>query len=205
MTTTDIPLDERTIDHDPIAQFHRWYKEAERSEGTLPNAMALATVSSSGAPSVRMVLLKQADSAGFVFFTNYESRKGKELAADGRAALLLHWPSLERQVRIEGTVERVSGEESDEYFRSRPRESQLSAAISPQSAIVGSREELERLRSALARRIGGGPVPRPAWWGGYRVQPASMEFWQGREGRLHDRIRYDALPDNTWAISRLAP
>ena len=205
MTTTDIPLDERTIDPDPIAQFHRWYKEAERSEGTLPNAMALATVSSSGAPSVRMVLLKQADSAGFVFFTNYESRKGKELAADGRAALLLHWPSLERQVRIEGMVERVSAEESDEYFRSRPRESQLSAAISPQSAIVESREELERLRSELARRIGGGPVPRPAWWGGYRVKPASMEFWQGREGRLHDRIRYDALPDSTWAISRLAP
>jgi pyridoxamine 5'-phosphate oxidase len=199
------PLDERTIDRDPIAQFRRWYEEAKRSEA-MPEAMALATSTLGGSPSVRMVLLKQADNAGFVFYTNYGSRKGRELAMNTRAALLFHWAQLERQVRIEGSVERVSEGESDEYFRSRSRESQLSAAISPQSAVVESREHLERMRDEFARRLGGtNPVPRPASWGGFRVKPATIEFWQGREGRLHDRIFYEARPDGSWVLRRLAP
>jgi pyridoxamine 5'-phosphate oxidase len=191
------PLLESDVDGDPLAQFRRWFDEAGDAVRA-PEAMALATADGDGAPSVRMVLLKQADEHGFVFFTGYDSRKGRDLAANPRAALLFHWDPLGRQVRVAGAVERLGEDESDAYFATRPPGAQAAARGSRQGAPVQGREELEEAaRSA-------GPGDRPAWWGGYRLRPQSYEFWQHREDRLHDRLRYE--PDGaSWRIVRLAP
>ncbi len=197
-------IDERTVDPDPFTEFERWFQIAEVNV-PLHNAMTLATVSSDGAPSARMVLLKHADRKGFVFYTNYQSRKGKELDKNPRAALVFHWQALEIQVRIEGSVERVAEQDSDAYFRSRPRDSQVSAWASPQGAYLSSREELERLSAACETKLAGDQIPRPSFWGGYRVIPCRIEFWHAREARLHDRIVYERLKGAKWTIKRLAP
>lgn len=197
-------LDEQSIHSDPIVQFRRWYESASANV-PLHSAMALATVSDEGVPSMRMVLLKGVDEEGFVFYTNYVSRKGRELARNPRAALLFHWQVMERQVRIEGMVERVSDAESDAYFRTRPRESQISAIASPQSEYIASREDLERMHGEIEKKFGKGEIPRPAHWGGYRLKPIRIEFWQGREARLHDRIVYERQSGGKWIMSRLAP
>ncbi|HEV8537884.1 MAG TPA: pyridoxamine 5'-phosphate oxidase [Bacteroidota bacterium] len=198
-------LDEQTIDPDPIRQFQGWLKDAVDAKLMLPESMALATAGADGKPSARMVLLKSADERGFVFFTNYNSRKAKELDATRWAALTFHWVELHRQVRIEGTAARISAEESDAYFATRPRESQLGAYASPQSDIVASREALDQNYKRIEELYRGKPIPRPFHWGGYRVKPVSIEFWKGRFGRLHDRILYDLQPDGSWGIKRLAP
>lgn len=199
-------LDESAVDADPIRQFAVWFDEAVAARLLEPNAMALATASPDGRPSVRMVLLKGFETAGFVFYTNYESRKGAELAANPRAALDLFWVELERQVRIEGSVERVTPEQSDAYFHSRPRGSQLGAAASHQSTVLPGREPLERrLEELEAQYVDSDTIPRPEYWGGYRVVPEVIEFWQGRANRLHDRLRYTRRPDGSWTIERLAP
>lgn len=198
-------LDERTIDPDPIVQFQKWFREANRVKINLPNAMSVATASRSGQPSVRMVLLKDFDHDGFVFFTNYNSRKGRELLENPRVELMFWWGALERQVRIGGKIEKVTRRESDEYFHTRPRESQIGAHASPQSESIGSREELERKADELGRKFSGKQIRRPRNWGGYRVRPVSIEFWQGREARLHDRILYTKSKGTHWKILRLAP
>src|SRR5947209_4118318 len=183
------PRREQDADPDPVRQFDRWFEEAARSGARAPEAAALATASSAdGSPSVRMVLVKQTGEAGFVFFTNYGSRKGSELAANPRAALLFHWDVLGRQVRIEGPVERLSAEDSAAYVRSRPRASQLSALASPQSRVLAGREELERRVAELEARHPEGELPMPESWGGFRLVAESFEFWQHREDRLHDRL-----------------
>lgn len=189
---------------DPIAQFDRWFTEALRANVAEPNAMTLATADASGAPDARIVLLKGFDAAGFTFFTNYDSRKGRELAANPRACLVFYWQALERQVRIEGAVEKVSRAESEEYFHSRPVGSQLGAWVSEQSEVIASREALDRRGAELRAKFGAGPVPLPPQWGGFRVVPAAIEFWQGRPSRLHDRLRYTRQV-NGWEIVRLAP
>jgi pyridoxamine 5'-phosphate oxidase len=199
----DRPLHARDLDPDPVVQLRRWLDQA-RAEGIeLAEAAMLATATREGAPSARMVLLKEAGPAGLAFYTGYESRKGRELAENPRAALVLYWHELGRQVRVEGSVERLSAEESDAYFDSRPLGSRLSAAVSPQSRVVASREELERAAAELGRRRGG-EVPRPESWGGYRLVPAEWEFWQHRLDRLHDRFRYRPAAGH-WKIERLAP
>ncbi len=190
---------------DPIAQFERWFAAAQQSAAAEPNAMTLATAASDGQPSARTVLLKDVDARGFVFYTNYRSRKGRELDANARAALVFWWPPLERQVRIEGAVERVETETSEAYFRSRPRGSQLGTWASPQSEVVGARAELEERLAEAEARYRGQHVPRPPHWGGYRVVPETVEFWQGRPGRLHDRLRYLRTADGSWTMERLAP
>lgn len=195
-------LSENSVDSDPIRQFDLWFRDA--AELPMPNAMALATAAHDCAPSVRMVLLKGFDERGFVFFTNYESRKGRELAANPRAALCFYWESLERQIRIQGSVERVSAEESDEYFATRPEGSRFGAAASPQSTVIPKRETLESRLAELRSAFPDGNVPRPQNWGGLRVIPDTMEFWQGRRDRLHDRIRY-RREGAAWVIERLAP
>lgn len=189
---------------DPVEQFRRWFGEALSAGLREPNAMALATASPAGAPSVRMVLLKGFDERGFVFYTHYESRKGRELEKNPRAALAFFWGDLERQVRIEGRVSRVSREESDTYFASRPRGSRLGALASQQSRAVNDREPLEIRLRKLESEYEGKEIPRPPAWGGYRVKPETIEFWQGRMDRLHDRLRYhrEALG---WKIERLQP
>ena len=197
-------LDERDVDPDPLAQFARWLEEAQRS-GRLPEAMTLATATSDGAPSARVVLLRGVDERGFVFFTNYGSRKSADLAENPRAALVLYWDPLGRQVRVEGRVERVSQEESELYFATRPRTAQLSAWASRQSAVVESRAELEERVAELAREFGEGVVPLPPFWGGFRVVPETMELWQHREDRLHDRLRYRRQPGGGWILERPAP
>jgi len=197
-------LDEASIAHDPIAQFGEWYERALAVEKPLPHAVALATATRGGHPSARMVLLKGFDTRGFVFFTNYRSRKGQELARNGRATLLFYWGSLERQVRIDGRVTKVARRESDDYFATRPRGSQLSAWASPQSEPLPDRGTIEQRMSELARRYPD-QVPRPAHWGGYRLTPEVIEFWQGREDRLHDRILYRRTRGGRWKIERLAP
>lgn len=196
-------LNETDVDADPFAQFQRWFDEALRAELPMANAMTLATAGADGAPSARIVLLKGIDHDGFVFYTNYLSRKGRELAANPRAALLFHWTDLEREVRIEGGVEKVSAAESDEYFASRPLGSRHAAIASPQSETVASRADLEA-RFAAAAAMHGETAPRPPHWGGYRVKPVSVEFWQGRPSRLHDRLLYTRQGDR-WTLARLAP
>jgi pyridoxamine 5'-phosphate oxidase len=198
------PLREEEADPHPLGQFERWFREAGESGERAPEAMAVATATPEAAPSVRMVLMKHYDERGFVFYTNYESRKGEELLANPRAALLFHWEVLGRQVRIEGPAERLGAEESGAYIRSRPRGSQLSALASPQSRRVESRAELERLVAELTVLYERGDLPLPEHWGGIRVRPERYEFWQHREDRLHDRLVY--TPDGGgWAVNRLAP
>jgi pyridoxamine 5'-phosphate oxidase len=197
-------LSEDSVARDPLRQFEAWFDEAGESGVRAPEAMAVATATPDGRPAVRMVLMKQFDERGFVFFTNYESRKGQELLANPHAALLFHWDTLGRQVRIEGPAERVGEEESAKYIRSRPRGSQLSALASPQSRQVESRAELERLVAELEVLNAEGELPLPEHWGGIRVRPELYEFWQHREDRLHDRLLYTPEGDG-WTIARLAP
>lgn len=197
-------LDEAVVAHDPIAQFGEWYEHALSVEKPLPHAVALATATRSGRPSARMVLLKDFDAHGFVFFTNYRSRKGQELARNGRGTLLFYWGSLARQVRIDGRIVKVARRESEDYFATRPRGSQLSAWASSQSQVIGGRAVLEQRMSELARRYPD-RVPRPSYWGGYRLTPEAIEFWQSRDDRLHDRILYRRTRSGGWTIERLAP
>ncbi|HUP94016.1 MAG TPA: pyridoxamine 5'-phosphate oxidase [Burkholderiales bacterium] len=197
-------LDEGDVARDPIAQFRRWFDEAVQGSLPMVNAMTLATVNANGQPSARIVLLKGIDERGLVFYTDYESRKGRELSANSRASLLFYWIELEREVRVEGAVEKTSAAESDEYFASRPVGSRLAAnASSPQSAILAGREALEQRYREVQQRYGEAP-PRPSGWGGYRVVPQAMEFWQGRPNRLHDRLLYTKAAGG-WNIVRLAP
>ena len=199
-------LDEADAAPDPFAQFDRWFKEALAAKLPEPNTMTLATVGDDGRPSARIVLIKGVDERGFVFFTNYESRKGRDLAANPHAALLFYWIELERQVRIEGRIEKTSADESDRYFASRPLGSRIGAWASDQSAVIDSRATLEAREKAVTERYGENP-PRPPHWGGYRVVPDAIEFWQGRPSRLHDRLLYtrDDAAGSGWTISRLSP
>jgi pyridoxamine 5'-phosphate oxidase len=198
-------LSESDVQPDPIAQFNKWFQEALDSSLPEPNAMTLATADKLGRPSARTVLLKSYDHAGFVFYTNYESKKGAELAENPYAALLFTWLELERQIRIEGTVTRVTEAESTAYFQSRPKGSQIGAWASPQSRVIPGRAVLEQNVAALLAQYADAEVlPKPAHWGGYLVQPELIEFWQGRESRLHDRIQY-RLENGAWTIERLAP
>ena len=197
-------LDERSTNPDPLAQFRRWLEEAETAGVPEPNAMTLATAGTDGAPSARIVLLRGVDHRGFVFFTDYRSRKSRDLGANPRAALVFFWHPVERQVRITGTVARVTLAESAEYFETRPRGSQLGAWGSEQSAVVPSREAIDRAVADAAGRFGNTPVPCPPHWGGFRVCPEQIEFWQGRPSRLHDRLRY-SLAAGDWKIERLSP
>jgi pyridoxamine 5'-phosphate oxidase len=199
------PLSESELDPDPMAQFAAWFEEARAAGIRLPEAMVLATAGADGAPSARFVLLNGFDERGFVFFANYESRKGRELADNPRGALVFHWDPLGRQVRIEGPVERISAEESDSYFATRPRGARLSALASAQSEVVESREALEARVAELSAEYPGDAVPRPRHWGGYRLTPRAIELWQHREDRLHDRLRYRRSDDGAWLIERLAP
>jgi pyridoxamine 5'-phosphate oxidase len=197
-------LSEDIVDQNPIRQFTEWWIEATRAGIDEVNAMTLATVSDDSRPSARIVLLKGYDENGFVFFTNYESRKGKDLELNTRASLLFFWKELERQVRIDGPCEKVSDAESDEYFYSRPEGSRIGAWASPQSQVISSRDVLDQNIIELENRFQGSSVPRPPHWGGYRVRPEQVEFWQGRPSRLHDRILYTREAAG-WKIDRLAP
>jgi pyridoxamine 5'-phosphate oxidase len=198
------PLSESHCAADPMRQFAHWFEQVRATEAD-PTAMALATASAGGRPSVRTVLLKGVDDRGFVFFTNYESRKAREMEETGRASLLFFWRSLERQVRIDGTIERVSPAESDAYFETRPLDSRLSVYASRQSEVIESRDVLEEAFDRVRRSYADGAVPRPEWWGGYRIVPDEFEFWQGRASRLHDRLRYAKQSDGLWRLERLAP
>lgn len=202
---SESPLSEHDADADPLAQFGAWFDDAGAAGNEMPEAAAVATASAEGAPSVRMVLIKQFDERGFVFFTNYESRKALELEANPRAAVLFYWPSLGRQVRIEGPAQRTGPDESLAYSRSRPRGSQLSALASPQSRVVASRETLEQRVAELAAQFGDAELPEHEQWGGFRVWPESYEFWQQRADRLHDRLSYTRGADGRWQRARLAP
>jgi pyridoxamine 5'-phosphate oxidase len=197
-------LSEHELAGDPFAQFHTWWKQAIESEIDEVNAMTLATANKNGHPSARIVLLKDADETGFVFYTNYNSSKGIQLEENPFAALVFFWKELERQIRIEGTIAKVDEPESDAYFASRPRESKIGAWASAQSNIVVSRTELEAKVAEIEKKYPG-EIPRPPHWGGYRLIPDSVEFWQGRPGRLHDRLRYSKGEENNWTIERLAP
>lgn len=197
-------LDERHSEADPLRQFEHWFDQALKAELPEPNAMTLATVAADGRPSTRVVLIKGFDARGIVWYTNYDSRKGRELAAHPQAALQFHWVELERVVRIEGRVEKVSDEESDAYFRSRPLDSRLGAWASPQSQVIASRAVLVANAAKAAARFALDP-PRPPHWGGFRLVPDAWEFWQGRKSRLHDRLRYAAESDGAWRRERLAP
>jgi len=200
------PLREADADPDPLVQFRRWFEEAAAAGVRLPEAMALATATADGSPSVRMVLMKGCDRDGFRFFTNHESRKGAELAENPRGALLFYWDPLGRQVRIEGPISRLDEAATAAYVRSRPRASQLSALASPQSRPIASREQLEGRVAELAAQLGErAELPVPSFWGGYLLAPVSYEFWQNRDDRLHDRLLYSRTEDGRWRIQRLAP
>jgi pyridoxamine 5'-phosphate oxidase len=222
-------LDEIDLHPDPLQQFGKWFQQAAEKKGggsrfrafgigiykafksllgekpIDPNAMALATAGKDGRPSLRTVLLKGVDDRGFIFFTNYESRKGRELAENPNAAILLHWAELERQVCVTGTVSKLAREEAETYFQSRPRGSRLAAWVSRQSRVVADRHFLEQLMRDVAAQYPGESVPMPEYWGGYVLHPEQIEFWQGRRSRLHDRLRYTRQPDGKWVIERLAP
>ncbi len=202
---TRMRFDESTASADPFAQFKAWFDHAVAAEVPLANAMTLATVSGDGQPSARVVLLKELDEAGFVFYTNYESRKAEDLLANTRACLNFWWLPLERQVRIEGDVEKVAACDSDEYFASRPRQSNLSGMASPQSRVVPSRASLEERVAELSREWDGRELVRPEGWGGYRLVARELEFWQGRADRLHDRVRYRRTADGAWVRERIGP
>ena len=193
------------LDPDPLKQFGKWFGEAAAAEIRDVNAMSLATANAEGAPFVRIVLLKAISDGGFVFFTNYQSDKGQQLEGNPRAALNIFWAQLERQIRMSGPVEKTSREESEAYFHSRPLGSQLGAWASAQSEVVASRDALEAQLAEVIERFAGGVIPLPPHWGGYRVQPETIEFWQGRTNRLHDRFRYTRQSDGDWLIERLAP
>lgn len=198
------PLEREHLDPDPIAQFERWFEEACQDVDTEPNAMTLATVDSAGAPAVRMVLLKFFDRNGFVFFTNLESRKAVHIDSNPEVALLFWWPQLERQIEISGVAERISNVEAAKYFMTRPRGSQLGAWVSQQSHVLTSRKALEMKLEEMKRKFANREVPLPSFWGGYRVVPSAIEFWQGQADRLHDRFQY-VREGERWRIQRLAP
>lgn len=198
-------LDEAGVAADPIQQFGVWWQEALQSEIVEVNAMTLATANEQGVPSARIVLLKGYDERGFVFFSNYESKKAGDLQVNPVASLVFFWKELERQVRISGSVEKVTELESDQYFQSRPEGSRIGAWASPQSTVISSRQVIEEKVEALQAAFEGKEIPRPLHWGGYRVVPSSIEFWQGRSSRLHDRIQYTMQSDGSWIIERLAP
>ena len=198
-------LSEKDVNTNPIQQFEKWWNEAQKSEIVEANAMTLATASNDGIPSARIVLLKGLDARGFVFFTNYNSFKGQELAGNPRACLVFFWKELERQVRITGVVQKVSEKESDDYFNSRPEGSRIAAWASSQSQVIESREWLEENEKKLKDELSTNGIKRPPHWGGYRVMPIDIEFWQGRPNRLHDRINYSLQENGDWLIERLAP
>ncbi len=202
----DQPLEISAVADHPIRQFEAWFQEAQNSEITEPNVMTFATSAIDGKPSARVLLLKGIEDDGFVFFTNYNSRKGKELALNPNAAIVFCWLELQRQVRIEGIVKKVSEEESKSYFQSRPRGSQIAAWASPQSRVVSGRDILEKKVDELEKEFANEEkLPLPRFWGGYKLIPSMLEFWQGRSNRLHDRIRYSHQSDKRWKIERLAP
>lgn len=201
----NLALNEADVSADPFEQFARWMGEALAQGGSEANAMTVATATPDGIPSARTVLLKGFNERGFVFYTNYESQKGRELAANPHVALLFHWHLIQRQIRINGTVERTSTDESVGYFHSRARGSQIGSAASPQSSVIPNREWLEARLQQLEQDYAEGEVPLPSFWGGFRVTPLAFEFWQGRPSRLHDRLRYSRQPDNSWQIERLSP
>ena len=198
------PLTEDSVKEDPVEQFRFWFDEALRAEQPDPEAMTLSTATREGIVSARIVLLKGFDQSGFVFYTNYQSQKSRELVDNPRAAMTFYWPALNRQIRIEGTTEKVSQQESEEYFLTRPRGSQIGAWTSPQSEEIPDRETLERKLAEMEERFKDQSIPCPLFWGGFRLKPILFEFWQGRESRLHDRILY-RRQDEIWQISRLAP
>jgi pyridoxamine 5'-phosphate oxidase len=198
-------LSEKDLARDPFRQFEKWFQEAEAAKLPEPNAMVLSTSDRDGQPSARTVLLKGLDGRGFVFYGNYESRKGRELSVNPRASLLFPWIAIERQVIAEGPVAKITREESEAYFHSRPRLSQLAAWASPQSSIVSSRAMLEESMKTLGDRYAGREVPIPPHWGGFRLSPETVEFWQGRRSRLHDRLRYRRGKDGGWTVERLGP
>ena len=198
-------LAEKDLARDPFRQFEKWFQEAEASKLVEPNAMVLSTAARDGRPSGRTVLLKNVDGRGFVFYTNYESRKGRELDGNPRASLVFPWFAFERQVIVEGTVTKVTREESEAYFHSRPLASQLAAWASSQSSILPNRKAIEEAMKDVERKYAGQVVPLPPYWGGFRVIPETVEFWQGRRNRLHDRLRYRRAADGSWSVERLAP